>query len=68
MQMYLLLPSDPINQAGRAANYRSCTLEPSMDVEPGHERGSASPRGMTSGLGKQYQICFYWSWAFWLQP
>lgn len=51
--MHLLLTSDPIIQTGRAANYRSCTLEPWVDVEPGRERGNASPRRMTSDLGKK---------------
>ncbi|KAJ5516980.1 hypothetical protein N7527_008540 [Penicillium freii] len=51
----------------RAANYRSCTLEPWMDVEPGRELGNASPGRVTSDLEKKYQICSYWGWAFRLQ-
>lgn len=47
MQMHPLLASDPIVRAGRAANYRSCTLEPWLNVELGREHGNASPR-MTS--------------------
>lgn len=53
MQMHPLLTSHPIIQAGRAANYRSCTLEPWVDVEPGRGHGSASPKRMTSDLEKK---------------
>lgn len=53
MQMHLLTTSHPIIQAGRAANYRSCTLEPWVDVELGRGNGNASPKRMTSDLEKK---------------
>lgn len=65
MQMYLLLTSGPVIWAGRAANYRSCTLEPWVDMEPDHEHGNVSPKRMTSSLEKKKSlVCSYWSWAF----
>ncbi|KAJ5158741.1 uncharacterized protein N7500_008392 [Penicillium coprophilum] len=51
-QMELLLTSYPIIQTGRAANYRSCTFEAWVDLEPGRENGSACRKRMTSGLEK----------------
>ncbi|KAJ5490093.1 hypothetical protein N7453_010918 [Penicillium expansum] len=67
MQMRPLLASDPIVRAGRAANYRSCTLEPWLNVELGREHGNASPRMTSDFEGGRYCLCSYWGWAFWLQ-